>query len=120
MMSALIDEVVSVTGLPVPQVEGAVGLALTKLQELLSEADFQMVRTTLPEADRLISLAPAVKKGFLNYIAGNRTGVLLELSQALRQLGIPTEKHKPLAKALGATVETQHPELVPLFEKIVT
>lgn len=117
-MSALVDDVVSATGLPVSQVEPAIGLALTKLKEVLDPSEFQRVIHAIPEADQWMHLAPAVKKGFLSYIAGDKASILLELSQGLSQLGIPTAKQKPLAKALGVAMELHHPDLVPLYEKL--
>lgn len=118
----LIQDCVSKTGLSADQVSGALGLVLTKLEEVLPPEDVQTVRTTIPDAGELMTLAPKARKGLLGKLAGSvggdRARLLMELSRGLSGLGIPSSQHRPLADALTASVECHYPQLRPVFERI--
>ena len=118
----LIQDCTKVTGLSSTQVAGAIGLVLSKLQENIPQADFQKIKSSIPDVQNLIQQAPPTKKGFLGNLAGSVGGdkakLLMEVSQGLSKLGIPTSEQKPLAKALSASVEKHYPELQPVFEKL--
>ncbi len=118
----LLHDVVSKTGLTPAQVSGALGLVLTKLEEVLPQEDVQTVRQTIPDAGKLMALAPKARKGLLGKLAGSvggdRARLLMELSQGLSRLGIPTSQHRTLADALTASVEQHYPQLRPVFERV--
>ena len=125
-MNELMDVLMKQVGLDTVQAKGVLGMILKVMSDKLGDGTFDQVRQILPGADAAIAAAPRVGGGLggmLGGIAGSFGGekamVLLQLTDGLRKLNIPTSKGEDIVLALKEGVNKHHADLLPLIQKVL-
>lgn len=114
---SIVDEIMKQVGVSKEQAEGGLGLLFKLAKEKLGE-EFTQVSTVVPEANGLISKAPAEDQeeggglmGMLGGLAGKMglgdLGKLAELAAQFKKLGLDMETVQKFVKVVMAFVESK-------------